>query len=245
MSWDAQRAFATTLARDESVTAATITPETTDAFFKFITCDALADLIGNCLEHKPWLATIEGHGGVVPLDVASPMCRKVIAMKIAFLGRYHIEKRDPLQRSKTCVVRLAVDLASSDLRGVVLKLMRNREEFEAELLNRRGTRGVGCVIGVQGTSWVGREFVTVLVLICIIYPPACKGFHVLAEIEQIVGGLEETKGDKEGGSDESPPSLDLSGDPELLDLQRPEKRAPGDSMDSEYPYVLVLVSCVS
>ena len=77
------------------------------------------------------------------------------------------------------------------------------------------------------------------------YIPSCKGFHVLAEIEQIVGGLEETKGDKEGGSVESPPSLDLSGDPELLDLQRPEKRAPGDSMDSEYPYVLVLVSCVS
>ena len=53
MSWDVQHAFATTLARDESVTPATIDPETTNAFFKFIACDALASFIRDCLEHKP------------------------------------------------------------------------------------------------------------------------------------------------------------------------------------------------
>ena len=99
MSWDAQRAFATTLARDESVTPATIDPETTNAFFKFIACDALASFVRDCLEHKPWLATIEGSGGVVPLDVASLECRKVITMKVAFLSRYRIDARGALQRS--------------------------------------------------------------------------------------------------------------------------------------------------
>ena len=92
--------------------------------------------------------TPEGHEAV---QLASAECRKVIAQKIAFLSRYQIDERDPLQRSKTCVVRLAVDLASSDMRKVVLKLMRNRREFEAELLNRRGTLDIGCVVTVQGT----------------------------------------------------------------------------------------------
>ena len=49
--------------------------------------------------------------------VASPECRKILGKKLYFLGRYRLDQRDPLQRSKTCVVRLATDFGSPGTPG--------------------------------------------------------------------------------------------------------------------------------
>jgi hypothetical protein len=190
--------------------------KTKSAFFQFIALDANAPGLQHWVASKPWLATIEEDSGRIPVQVASPECRKIIGKKLYFLGRYRLDQRDPLQRSKTCVVRLATDFGISDSPGVVLKLMRNRGEFEMELLNRRGMLDLGCVIAV-------------------------RGFHVPEEPAELdaTGGAEEEKGGDLSPSS-GPPGVDLGHNPELLSLQRPERRAADDPIDTEYPYVLVM-----
>ena len=190
--------------------------KTKSAFFQFITLDANASGLQHWIASKPWLATIEDDSGRIAVQVASPECRKIIGKKLYFLGRYRLDQRDPLQRSKTCVVRLATDFGMSDSPGVVLKLMRNRSEFEMELLNRRGMLDLGCVIAV-------------------------RGFHVPEEPDELnaTGEAEEGKGEDPSPSS-GPPGLNLGHDSELLSLQRPEKRAADDPIDTEYPYVLVM-----
>ena len=139
-----------------------------------------------------------------------------------FLGRYRMDERDPLQRSATCVVRLATDNGTPDMPGVVLKLMQNRRQFEMELLNRRGMLDLGCVIGV-------------------------RGFHapLLKDPPGDAGGAAEEKGGDLGSLSmnilSEAPSFDLGSDPELLTLQRPETRraTAADQIDAEYPYILV------
>ena len=75
----------------------------------------------------------------------------------AFLGRYILNKGPPIHISKTCMVLLAVDLghggAGSSSRLVALKLMRNKAQFVAEVLNRHvGGRALSTstVVGVLG-----------------------------------------------------------------------------------------------
>ena len=192
--------------------------KTKGAFFQFIALDANAPTLQRWIASKPWLASIQDSGRI-PVQVASPECRKIIGKKLYFLGRYRLDQRDPLQRSKTCVVRLATDFGMSDSPGVVLKLMRNRGEFEMELLNRRGMLDLSCAIAV-------------------------RGFHVpegLGEPGELDGNgaMEEEKGG-DLSPPSAPPGVDLSDAPELLSLQRPERRAADDPIDTEYPYVLVM-----
>ena len=87
-----------------------------------------------------------------------------------------------------------------------------------ELINRRNTLELGCVVAV-------------------------RGFHVPAEVGD-GGGAEETKDSQLEVLSAAAPSVGLGGHPELLSLQRPETRAVDDPTDSEYPYVLVS-SCLS
>ena len=67
------------------------------------------------------------------LDSALPELKKMVEARGYFLGRYRLG--DLVHRSATCKVQKADDVQDND-RDVVLKLMRERDQFDRELQAR-------------------------------------------------------------------------------------------------------------
>ena len=72
------------------------------------------------------------------VDIATPICKKQILKKLFLCGRYEIKSGSPLHQSTTSRVHYAIDHSSTTVEEnqVVLKFMKNREQFLREISQR-------------------------------------------------------------------------------------------------------------
>ena len=76
------------------------------------------------------------------INVALPKQRAEINRFLYVCGRYRLEKRSLVHRSKTCEVLFAVDMKDklgghTDGRPVALKMMKHRHQWESEIRARQ------------------------------------------------------------------------------------------------------------
>ena len=74
------------------------------AFFQFLMCDALEELIQQSVDSSPWLASTPDADGHMPANVASPSNLKVLAKHLFFLGQFELKKGAPEHKSATSIV---------------------------------------------------------------------------------------------------------------------------------------------
>ena len=74
------------------------------AFFQFLTCDVLEELIQQSVDSSPWLASTPDADGHMPANVASPANLKVLAKHLFFLGQFEVQKGAPEHKSATSIV---------------------------------------------------------------------------------------------------------------------------------------------
>ena len=108
-------------------------------------------VLGTCAAHIELLAALPDRFGRSSINQATPRCRAAISRHLYLFGRYELRAGPPEHMSATSVVRYAVDhgdpvaaLARDSgapkvaPRAVVIKLMRNRDQFEREVRARLG-----------------------------------------------------------------------------------------------------------
>jgi len=86
------------------------------------------------------LANAEDTEGRKAINIASQACQRMIRESIYFCKRYEITTMDaPIHKSHTCVVHVAID-HNNDGDKVALKLMKNFDQFDREVVVRRQAR---------------------------------------------------------------------------------------------------------
>lgn len=115
------------------------------------TRDSLSDFVFEVVSQNPGLAYQSAdREGRPAINVATGLCLKLMRDAIFILGRYELTSADaPKHRSATCVVHFARDYGASTSGGapaaagqpqeVVLKFMRNHDQWQREIRTRGGT----------------------------------------------------------------------------------------------------------
>ena len=98
------------------------------------------------------LAYEKDPSGRTAMDLAERTAvRPAMLRVLSFLGRYQLASGDPVHSSATARVHLAMDCGSGERdEEVVLKFMRNRDEFKREMEARRGGVPADVVVEVLG-----------------------------------------------------------------------------------------------
>ena len=105
--------------------------------------DAYSEAVAHTLDAHPesvelLALTLDEHGRRA-VDIATPLCKGEILKRLFLCGRFEIKDGPPLHMSGTSRVHYAIDHDPSlpEKRQVVLKFMKNRDQWEREILQRQ------------------------------------------------------------------------------------------------------------
>ena len=106
--------------------------------FALVARDEFSETVRDIVELFPSLMNAKDHRSRGLLGMASFACRKHLMSLTLLYGRYQLMKNPPSaeHRSSTCEVYLAVDEMSDNKVTVALKFMKNKDQFERELVAR-------------------------------------------------------------------------------------------------------------
>ena len=109
--------------------------------------DVVREILEEYAMHSEALGNARDDLGRIATHIATPLCRQAILSHMRFMGRYEFVSGTVEHKSRTCIVRFALDVVNNAT--VAMKFIKDKPQLDQEISSRESFKlSAGCVIEI-------------------------------------------------------------------------------------------------